>query len=161
MEVTNIDKRKIAILLSMCAVIAMVSGLYLTSYAAHGEEVGNGTTEMCRWRWRWGNRDGGSFGTRRFGVMEMSDEYKANVIAIAESDEDVQGYLTDGYIFKGVRPIIKSIIDGNSDVTTKATNAIYMLENEDTMSHIAVWVDLEAESVTKIVILTRAVIEKS
>jgi hypothetical protein len=36
-----------------------------------------------------------------------------------------------------------------------------MLENEDTMSHAAIWVDLGEGRVTQIVIVTRTVIDKT
>ena len=68
--------------------------------------------------------------------------------------------LDQGYTIAGVRPIIKTVVDGNGDVTTKATDAIVMLGSEDT-TRASVWVDIEEGKVTQIVILTRTVIEKS
>lgn len=91
--------------------------------------------------------------------MEVSEEFEANVIDIAKSDEDVQDLLDDGYNITGVRPIIKSVVEGDGSVVTKATSAIVMLE-KDTTSRASVWVDLEEAKVTEIVILTRTVIEK-
>jgi len=81
------------------------------------------------------------------------------VINIAKNDTDVQNLLADGYNVTGVRPIIKTIVEGDGSVVTKATSAIVMLE-KDTTGHASVWVDLEQGKVTKIVILTRTVIEK-
>ena len=69
--------------------------------------------------------------------------------------------LGQGYTIEGVRPIIKTIVDGNGDVTTRAIDAIVMLTNDDTTSRASVWVDLEGEAVTRIVILTRTVIENA
>ena len=105
----------------------------------------------CRWGRGWG----------RYGIVEVSEEYEAKASSIAENDIDVQGLLADGYSVAGVRPIIKASVDADGNVETKATSAIVMLENADAMSHASVWVDLEGEVVTRIVISTRTVIEKA
>jgi hypothetical protein len=136
----------------------MFGGLYVTTYAADvGEETGHSFAERCRWWLR------GVQGRARYGFLEVSEEYEAEAISIAteSGDPDVDALLAEGYSVKGGRPLIKSIVDGNSDVTTTATNAIVILENESIMSHAAVWVDLDTDSVTKIVIVTRTVIDKS
>lgn len=135
------------------AMIAVMSSIAISAFAQEEDE--NPMLKFSRW----------GFGRRRGwgpnGRLEMSTEYEENVIAIAESDPEVQEYLADGYSFKGLRPLIKSIVDADGDVTTKATNAVYILESEDTTDHVAVWVDLDAGSVTKIVIFTRTVIERT
>ncbi len=153
----NLDRKKALILLSVVGMVAMLSAMTLTALASGNDEEINGMSGLfgkghgLRFRWE----------GRRFGCIEVSEEYETNVINIAESDSDVQGYLAEGYSYIGVRPIIKSIVNANGDVTNTATNAIYVLENEDATSYVSVWVDLDAESVTKIVILTRTVIEKT
>jgi hypothetical protein len=58
-----------------------------------------------------------------------------------------------------VRPIIKTVVDGEGNVVTKATDAIVMLVKEDT-GRASAWVNLDEVKVTEIVILTRTVIEK-
>jgi hypothetical protein len=97
----------------------------------------------------------------RYGSVEVSEEFKAKAITVTENDPDVQGLLADGYNITRVMPIIKSIVDANGDVTTRATNAIVILKNEDAKSFATVWVDLNARSVTKIVTLTRTVIKQT
>lgn len=97
----------------------------------------------------------------RYGSVEVSEEFKAKAIAIANNDVDVKGLLNNGYSIIGVRPIIKSIVDANGDVTSKAPHAIVMLKNEGAKSFATVWVDMNARSVLKIVTLTRTVIDKS
>ena len=155
---TNIEKTKSIILLSVVAVAAMLSSYALTAYAADNGEESPAVPEFCRlgFAWRGGMGLGG-----RFGCVEVSEGYEANAIAIAESDEDVQDLLTEGYSISGVRPIIKSIVDADGDVETKATRAIVVLEKEDATGHASVMVDLETSSVTKIVIITRTVIDKT
>ena len=101
----------------------------------------------------------GPHGGRGFGFLEVSEEFKENVLAIAESDEDVQALLDDGYNVTIVRPIIKTVVDGEGNVVTKATNAIVMLVKENS-GRAGVWVNLDEAKVTEIVILTRTVIEK-
>jgi hypothetical protein len=71
----------------------------------------------------------------------------------------VQNLLNQGYNLTAVKPIIKTVIEANGDVTTKATSAIVMLQ-KDTSGRAFVFVNLEEGKVTRIVILTRTVIEK-
>ncbi len=108
---------------------------------------------------RGGPRRGGPHGRGGFGFVEVSEEFKENVTTIAESDEDVQALLDDGYNVTAVRPIIQTVVDGAGNVVTKATDAIVILAKEDT-GRASVWVNLEEAKVTEIVILTRTVIEK-
>ena len=93
------------------------------------------------------------------GFIEVSEEYKENVINIAKNDSDVQKLLADGYNITGIRPIIKTVIEADGDVVTKATSAIVMLRKDATGSA-SVLVDLAKGKVTRIEILTRTVIEK-
>lgn len=98
-------------------------------------------------------------GWERGGFITISQEFKDNVINIAQNDSDVQKLLADGYNITDVRPIISTTVEGDGTVVTKATSAVVMLE-KDTTGRANVWVDLEQTKVTKIVILTRTVIEK-
>lgn len=148
---------KALILLSLVAVAAIISSVALTAYATDDDT--ENAVEVFGWRNRWGRGLGRGCG--RFGFVEVSEEFENKAITIAESDEDVQGLLADGYNVTGVRPIIKTMVDANGDVTMKATSAIVMLENEDSTGHASVWVDMEGETVTRIVILTRTVIDKT
>jgi hypothetical protein len=102
---------------------------------------------------------GGPHRGRGFVFIEVSEEFEESILAIAEGDEDVQALLDEGYNVTGVRPIIKTVVDGNGDVVTKATDAIVLLEKEDT-GRAGVWVNLDEAKVTEIVIVTRTVIEK-
>jgi hypothetical protein len=152
----SINRSHTLILLSVIAIGVILSGVYMTVYAAeNGEEL----PPMPRFHGREPERH--RFRARHFGSIDVSEEYEANVIAIAEIDADVQALLDDGYSIVGVRPILKRLVDANGDVTTTATNAVVMLENEDTMSHAAIWVDLGEGRVTQIVIVTRTVIDKT
>ena len=92
--------------------------------------------------------------------IEVSEEFKTNVVNIAKNDANVQKLLNDGYNVTDVRPIINSIVAANGDVTTKATDAIVMLQ-KDTTGRASTWVDLKEGKVTRIVIETRTVIEKN
>lgn len=157
------SKSKVMILLTIVAVSAFLGGMALTAYGVdNDEENSNGFPEWfngrmiagtCgmprRWPHGWG----------RGGFIEISEEFEENAINIAESDEDVQALLDDGYSIAGVRPMIKSVVDADGNVETKATDAIVILEKDET-SRATAWVNLEGAKVTKIVILTRTVIEK-
>ena len=100
---------------------------------------------------------GGRFGG--FGPIEVSDEYKTAVTTIAENDADVQQLLADGYNVTRVMPIVKTVIDAEGNIATKATNATVVLE-KDTTGVAFVSVDLTQNKVTQIVIYTKTVIEK-
>jgi hypothetical protein len=95
-----------------------------------------------------------------FGFIEVSDEFKENVLSIANADSDIQALLADSYNITQVRPIIKSVVEADGTVVTKATSAIVLLE-KDTISRATALVDIEEAKVTEIVILTRTVIDKS
>ena len=170
----KIDRRKALILLSVVAVAAILGSMVLV-YGMQGFAGStNGEVMLKTWgmpmqglpdggynitRWPCGPHRG-QRGWGRQGFIEVSEEFKENVINIAKNDSDVQGLLAEGYNVTGVMPIIKTIVEANGDVVTKATSAIVMLR-KDTTGLASVWVNVEAGTVTKIVILTRTVIEKS
>jgi hypothetical protein len=81
------------------------------------------------------------------------------VLNIARNDTDVQALLNEGYNITQVRPIIKTVVEADGTVATKATTAIVMLLKDNT-GRAAVTVDLDQAKVTEIVILTKTVIEK-
>lgn len=162
-DVMNINKGKALILLTAVAVAAVMGGVVLNAYSANNvKQSSNSSTEWVNWATMPGTcgwADRGMRGQGGFGFIEVSNEFKQNVINIAENDTDVQTLLNEGYNITGVRPIIKSIVEADGTVTTKATSAIVIL-GKYTTSHASVWVDLEQAKVTQIVILTRTVIEK-
>jgi hypothetical protein len=94
-----------------------------------------------------------------FGPIEISDEYKAAVNTILEADTDVQKLIDDGYNVTRIMPIVKTTIDGEGNVVTKATSATAILTKEDAGVAI-VSVDLAQDKVTQIVNYTKTVIEK-
>jgi len=162
-QAMNMDRKKIAIILTAVAVAAIFGGIALSAYAANNGE--DSSSEFAGWingrmmPGTCGWPGGGRRGPRGFGFVEVSEEFEQNVINIAKSDQDVQTLLGEGYNITGVRPIIKAIVEADGNVTMKATSAIVMLE-KDTTGYASVWVDLEQAKVTEIVILTRTVIEK-
>jgi hypothetical protein len=101
----------------------------------------------------------GMHGFGGFGAIEVSEEFEQTVTSIAESDTDVQDLIADGYNVTSVRPIIKTVIDGEGTVVTKATIAVLTLQKDST-GHATVTVDIEEAKVTQIIILTRTVIDK-
>ena len=156
----------------------IASGILLIPQMVNAAETGDGTSsattstdvqnEMAIPEWnenciefgrtdpRFG-RQGSGFGN--FGSIEVSEEFKQTVTNIAESDEDVQNLIADGYNVTAVRPIIKTVVDAEGNVVTKATSAVLLLQ-KDTTGHASVLVNIEEAKVTQIIILTRTVIEK-
>ena len=159
----NMDRKKIAIMLTAVAVAAIFGGIALSAYAANNGEDSN--SELAGWingrpmLGPCGFPGGGRHEPRGFGFIEVSEEFEQNVINIAKNDTDVQTLLDEGYNITGVRPNIKTIVEADGTVATKATSAIVMLE-KDTTGCASVWVDIEQAKVTEIVTLTRTVIEK-
>ena len=101
----------------------------------------------------------GQFGMGQYGGIEVSSEFETNVVNIAKADSDVQTLLNDGYNVTRVIPTIKTVLDAEGNVVTKATNATVLLE-KDTSGIAFVSVDLQQNKVTQIVTLTKTVIEK-
>ncbi len=106
-----------------------------------------------------GRHGRGPAGMGGYGFIEVSSEFETNVINIAKADTDVQVLLNDGYNVTSVMPIIKTVLDADGNVVTKATNATVLLE-KDTTGRAFVSVDLQLSKVTQIVTLTKTVIEK-
>jgi len=184
MEVGYIDKKKALTLLSVVALAAIISGIALNAYSAAQATVNAETTPVttqpttdvqtmpntmqcwCGSGWPAGNMSMGMrgvpYGMRGrgcYGPIEVSEEFKENVINIAKNDADVQNLLNEGYNVTAVKPIIKTMVEGDGTVVTKATSAILILQ-KDTTGRAFVWVDLDQGKVTQIEILTRTVIEK-
>ena len=101
---------------------------------------------------------GGCRGPGGFGSIQISSDFTANVTAIAKADSDVQNLLNQGYNITSVRPIITTTIDGNGNLTTKATTANLTLQG--TSGRAFVTIDLTQAKVTKIVTITRTEIDK-
>jgi hypothetical protein len=178
-----INKKGAALaLLSVVAIAAIVSGILLAPQMASATgtedtlttqtadatdtlaEEANGIV-LPNW-----NEDGMEFGRGGmrvgrhcfggFGIpIEVSEEFEQTVTDIAKGDTDVQNLITEGYNVTSVMPIIKTVVDADGNVVTKATNAVVILE-KDTTGHASVMVDIEEAKVTQIVILTRTVIDK-
>jgi len=170
----NVNRKIAALaLLSVIAFVAVIGGFLLTTQAADTTATADANTantatitvdsncsDVLGWNFGgmgFGRHGFGGFGG--FGPVEVSSEFEQNVTNIAKSDTDVQNLLAEGYNITSVRPVIKNVVDANGYVTTKATSAIVMLQ-KDTSGRAAVFVNLEEGKVTRIVILTRTVIEK-
>jgi hypothetical protein len=173
--VISIDRKKALILLTAVIVTVVMGVIVLNAYSANnGDQSSNGSASWINGRMmnQWGNMPplimenrtqgwphGWGCGRGCYGSVEVSEEFKENATNIAKNDTDVQNLLNDGYNVTGVRPIIKTIVEGDGSVVTKATSAIVVLE-KGTTGYASVLVDLEQGKVTKIVILTKTVIEK-
>ncbi len=156
-------------MLSTVLIVAILSGIAVTVYA---NGVANDTSTESGIMFNYGDYYNGTsapFGRHGHGCgcsgwgfgrpITVSEEYKTNVINIAQNDSDVQNLLADGYNITDVRPIIATTVEGDGTVTMKATTAIVILE-KDTTGRAFVTVNVEEGKVTEIVILTRTVIEK-
>ena len=101
----------------------------------------------------------GRFGcSARFGQIQVSSDFTANITNIAKNDSDVQNLLNQGYNITSIRPIIVTSIDGNGNIVTKATVADLTLLGSNGKA--VVVVDLSQNKVTKLVTLTLTEIDK-
>jgi hypothetical protein len=177
----SIDRKIMALtLLTLVALAAVMGGFLLTTQATDTNGTTETTTENTTTattdagcssvpNWNIGgmgfggpsDRHRGGFGGFGSGFIpvEVSAEFEEKVTNIAKNDTDVQQLLNEGYNVTRVMPIVKTVIDGDGNVVTKATNATVMLE-KDTTGRAIVSVDLEQGQVTQIIILTRTVINK-
>lgn len=155
-----------AVLLTAVAIAAITGGLLLTTYAeqtnsttsmnTNGITIGNMTMPSEDWGRMRFDRHGCKGG---FAPVEISAEYEANITNTAKNDTDVQNLLAQSYNITAIRPMVKSVVDGNGYVTTKVTTAVVLLE-KGTSGYASVLVDLEQGKVTEIVITSRTVIQK-
>lgn len=110
------------------------------------------------WGWNF-NRMGPYCGRFKWGFVNISEEFRENVIKIVKNDQDVQKLLSDGYNITYIRPIVLTSIGKDGNITVKVKSAILVLRKN--FSGIAfLWVDVEKGKVTRIEIITRTVIEK-
>jgi hypothetical protein len=142
----------------------MVGNVALAAYTTNSSSTTSTTITDELGQGFGGRREmmGGNMGAMmgRFGTnVEVSSAYNATVMSILQEDTDVQNLLTQGYSVSAVRPIIKTVVEGDGSVVNKASSAIVTLQNSST-SRATVWVDVEAGKVTKIVTVTVTVIEK-
>jgi hypothetical protein len=100
-----------------------------------------------------------SVGNGMYGI-EVSSEYTANVNSILGNDTDVASLIQQGYNVKSINPIVKSIIEGDGTIATKANTAIVTMQN-GTSGYATVNVDVTNAKVTQITLITRTVIDKS
>jgi hypothetical protein len=104
-----------------------------------------------------GHRGGGSGDMRN---IEVSTEYTETVNAILEADPDVQTLIAEGYNITSIKPIIKTVVEGDGTIVTSATSAVVTLKN-GTSGYAVTKVDVSQAKVTEIVIYTKTVIDKT
>ena len=150
------DRKYAALILSAVVISATLGITALTAYATNN---GGNSANPGLWGPELGFRGGGRMPGGWGRGVEVSEACNETVISIARSDQDVQNLLAQGYSITAVTPIIKFTVEADGSVVTKATNAIVILE-KDTTARAAVWVDIDAKKVTRIVTFTTTMTEK-
>jgi len=154
--VKHTDRKYAALILSAVVISATLGITALTAYATNN---GGNSANPGLWGPELGFRGGGRMPGGWGRGVEVSEAYNETVISIAKSDQDVQNLLAQGYSISAVNPIIKFTVEADGSVVAKAINAIVILE-KDTTARAALWVDLDAKKVTRIVTFTTTVTEK-
>jgi hypothetical protein len=163
--VIEIERKTKILMISTVLVLAVSSGVALLAYAnANGvtNDTSTAANVTCSSSGQYYNVTCPFFGRHAFGwgrgwFINVSQEYKDNVINIMESNSTVKNLLNEGYNITGVRPIISATVEADGTVTMKATTAIVSLQ-QGTTGRALVWVNVEQAKVTRIEILTRTVI---
>jgi hypothetical protein len=93
------------------------------------------------------------------GNIRISSEYAANVNAILNNDTDVAALIAQGYNVTAIHPNIKTVVQGDGTIATKATTATVFLQGSS--GYATVNVDIANARVTQIVEVTRTVINKN
>jgi hypothetical protein len=161
--VTHIDKKQIVIMLSLLAMIVMISSLAYTAYVGNASTTTgnlNISDQALMTPGLFGCGRGGPRGRGGNQLIEVSAEYNQTVTNILNNDTDIENLLSEGYNISSIRPVIKTVVQGDDSVVQKATTAIVLLE-KDTTARAAAYVDITNQKVTRIVILTETVIDKS
>jgi hypothetical protein len=178
-EVIELERKTRILMISGLLILATVlSGLAVYAYANSGTNANSTTSDIASYyngtfpgpRPFLGRGCRGWDGFGGFGgagaSLNVSQAFKDNVIGIAKNDTDVQNLIANGYNVTGIRPILTATVEGDGTVTLKAKTAIVMLtqsttaQNTTSMGRALVWVNVEQAKVTRIVTLTRTMIEK-
>jgi hypothetical protein len=168
--VIDLEKKIKILMISAVLVVAILSGIAALAYANNINGDTNTTTTVSyndNGYFLGGHGRGGwqGCGIGPWTSITVSQGFKDNVINIARNNTDVQNLLNEGYNITAVRPIINATVEADGTVTLKATSAIVTLTQSTTSQNTTgtgrafVWVNIEEAKVTRIVILTRTVIE--
>ena len=137
----------------------ILSGMYVAAYATSNSTADLTTLtdlQMGTMPMEGGRMGRGNSG---YGSVEISSAYNQTVMSIVNADSDVSSLLSQGYIVKNVRAVIKSVVQGDGAVVTSATTAIVELVN-GTSGRAMVNVDVANAKETQIEIMTRTVTTK-
>jgi hypothetical protein len=171
--VIKLERKTIILIASSLLVLAALSGIAVFAYANAVNGTGSDTTTTTNIATCYGDFWGGArgfFGRRGFGWgfewgpmgnLTVSQTFINNAVNIAKSNSSVQTLLSEGYNITNVRPIISTSVGANGTVTMQATTAVITLtqSSETTTGRALVWVNMQQDKVTKIVIMTRTVIQ--
>ena len=175
MEVKSLERKTKILLISTALLVAILSGVAALAYANSTNSDTNTTTTTPQFMGNGPLMGGfGHGGGRGFGcgdnpwmTITVSQAFKDNVINIAKNDTDVQNLLNQGYNITNVKPLINATVEADGTVTMKATSAVLtLLQTETTTGNTTVtgralvWVNIDQAKVTRIVTMTRTVIEK-
>lgn len=170
-EVKSLERKTKILLITTALLVAILSGVAALAYANSTNGDINTTTSslMDNAPFIGGFGRGGGFGcgNNPWMTITVSQAFKDNVISIAKNDTDVQNLLNQGYNITNVKPLINATVEADGTVTMKATSAVLTLtqntttaQNTTVTGRALVWVNIDQAKVTRIVTMTRTVIEK-
>ena len=126
-----------SVLLTVVAFSVIIGGIVWTAQAA--DAASNSLTDASTVNpngfpieFKYGNNSTMAFGDREsrgwpgygggggcYSQIQVSEEFKQNVVNIAENDTDVQNLLAQGYNSTSVRPLISSVVEGKRECNDK------------------------------------------
>lgn len=93
--------------------------------------------------------------------LELSEEFKDEVMEIAEEDEEVGGLLDEGYNVTAIKILsVKATVQGDGQILTEVEKVLLMLVKDKYNRAVAV-IDFEAEEVIKVIIFNVTVISEA
>lgn len=177
LEVNCLERKTKILLISTALLVATLSGIAALAYANNVNGDTNATTTITTPAYNdngyfmGGSGHGGGHGCGMdpWTSITVSQGFKDNAINIAKNDTDFRNLLSQGYNITDVRPLINATVEADDTVTLKAASAIITLMQSPTtaqntttttMGRALVWVNIDQAKVTRIVTMTKTVIEK-
>jgi Tfp pilus assembly protein PilE len=170
--VIDLERKTKILMISAVLVLAILSGIAALAYANNVNNDTNTSTAVAYNDngYFMGGHGHGRGGWQGCGIgpetpITVSQGFKDTVINITRNNTDVQNLLNEGYNITAVRPIINATVEADGTITLKATSAVLTLTQSTTSGNTTsagrafVWVNIEQAKVTRIVILTKTVIE--
>jgi len=158
------NTRTVVIAVAVALVVAaVISAVYVYAYRdfenvvaqtfQNGAQPSPCNTTKPRWMLEWRVKGFGRGVPLRAFSVEVSDEFKAKILSILQSNDNTSSLLQQGYNVTRIIPVKFSfVIGGDGTVTIKVTQVVVELVKDSNRA--AVWIDVATGNILKIVTVT-------